>query len=191
MISDFVVLRSAKYADEYKKLQTEYDDLQKKLKTHQEVCKTTNQEKQKLFNANDKRKDIQADIEKLKDLKIVYYLSRLYPLEEQLREIDKTFAIKKAKFEKENIEDIEKILDLEATKKRELTPILARAKIAKTNLTKFEREDEAMKRDFNEFCQQMSVEEKRMESALKICCALEAKSQQSRKNVSTLEEKMK
>ena len=161
------------------------------MRTHQEECKKTGQEVQRLMIASNKRKDLEEDNKKLNTARIAYYLTKLYPLEKTLEDSEEKFRKRKEKLQKSVTESPDELLAAEDRIKTDLTKLVRKAKIAKNKENAAAQEDAKAKQDFDKYCEKVSIAEKKLETTEKMGRALEQKSQERRQGELALDEKIR
>ena len=168
-----------------------HDEVLKEVRMHQEECKKTGQEVQRLMVASNKRKDLEEDNRKLNTARIAYYLAKLYPLEKSLEESEEKFQKLKDKLQSGVTESPDELLASEARIKTDLTKLVRKTKIAKSKDNTAAKEDAKAKQDFHKYCEKVSIAEKKLETTGKMCKALEQKSQERRQGEITLNDKIR
>ncbi|KAE9551665.1 hypothetical protein FO519_005135 [Halicephalobus sp. NKZ332] len=186
-----IVSGGIKYVEDCKQFQLSYDEVLKEVRTHQEECKKTGQEVQKLTIASNKRKDLEEDNRRLNMARIAYYLTKLYPLEKKLEESEEKYRRSREKLQKSVTGSADEVVALEARIKTDLTTLVRKTKVAKSKESAAAQEDAKAKQDFDKYCEKISVAEKKLETTEKMCRALEQKSQERHQGEITLNEKIR
>ena len=185
------VFRGIKYAEDCKQFQILHDEVLKEVRIHQDECKKTGQEVQRLMIASNKRKDLEEDNRKLNTARISYYLTKLYPLEKGLEESEEKFQKLKDKLQRGVTESPDELLASEARIKTDLTKLVRKTKVAKNKENTAAQEDAKAKQDFDKYCEKVSIAEKKLETTEKMCKALEQKSQERHQGEIILNDKIR